>query len=69
MIAWWNHFCQVVGDALLGWLIRLHSDATLLVLALLSAVVFSKINRRERDTVVPVLHADAEDGGGTLTES
>jgi len=41
MMQWWNAFCLAVGDPLLGWSLRLPSDATLLAVAVLSAVVFA----------------------------
>ncbi len=43
MIAGWNHLCQMVGDALLGWSLWLPSDLTLVIVAVLSAAVFALI--------------------------
>jgi type II secretory pathway pseudopilin PulG len=42
-MTWWNNLCQVVGDFLLGWSLALHSDATLSIVALVSAAVFTVI--------------------------
>ncbi len=39
----WNKFCQVVGDSLLGWSLRLPTDLTLLVLAGITAILLTLI--------------------------